>query len=397
MSTTEIADKVNALGTAWEQFKSVNDTRLKELEKKGSADVLLTEQLNKLNTALDEQKSRLEMIEAAASRPAGAEDKKGDKPEQVEYKKAFSNYLRKGVEGNLGALQSKALSVNNDPDGGYLVTPQMSANMINIIFESSPIRQLAAVETISSDALEILEDVQEMSFGWVGEVAARPETNTAQLGKKVIPAHEMHAQPSATQKLLDDASVDAEAWISAKVAERFARAEATAFVNGNGVVQPRGFLTYANGTGWGQIQQVPSGTNGAFDGDDVLTLFYALKEGYMGNASWLMNRSVVATTRTLKETTTGQYLWQPGLATGQPDTLLGRPVYMASDMPVAGTNSLSIAVGDFRRGYTIVDRAGVRILRDPFTNKPYVRFYTTRRVGGDVTNFEAIKLMRLGS
>jgi HK97 family phage major capsid protein len=351
---------------------------------------LLNETITKLNKELDAQKSHIEKLNAAVNRPA--EGKEGQEKASDEYSKAFVSYLRKGIEPEL-----KALSVNSDPDGGYLVSPTVSQRIITIVYESSPVRQLATVETISTDSLDLLEDRDQMASGWTLEVAPRGETNTAQLGKKTIPVHELFAQPKATQKVIDDAAINIEQWIAGKVAERFARDEATAFVAGDGQARPRGFLTYAAGTSWGQIQQVASGTNGTFDGDDILALFYALKEPYMSRATWMMNRAVVGAARTLKETTTGQYLWQPGLAAGQPDTLVGRPVVMANDMPVAATDSLSIAVGDFQSAYTIVDRLGIRTLRDPFTEKPFVKFYTTKRVGGDVTNFEAIKLMKLGS
>jgi len=390
-----IEEKVNTLATAWEQFKSVNDARLAEIEKRGSADVLFTAQLEKISTVLDSYKSDVDQVKAAVARPAdGAKTEAKNTAAVDEYKQAFNMYLRKGHEKGLEDLQLKALSVGTDPEGGYLVTPQMSSDITKIIFESSPIRQLASVETISTDSLDVIDDVQEFGAGWTGETTAVTETTNALVGKRSIPVMDMFAQPKATQKLLDDAGVNIEAWLNEKIADRFARLEATAFVSGTGVSQPRGILTYASGTSWGQIQQVNSGTSGVVTADGVINLFYALKEGYMANASFLANRSVVGALRLLKETT-NQYIWQPGLASGQPDTLLGRPVYMASDMPVAAANSLSIAVGDFKRAYKIVDRIGMRMMRDPFTEKPFVKFYATKRVGGDVTNFEAIKIQRL--
>jgi HK97 family phage major capsid protein len=181
----------------------------------------------------------------------------------------------------------------------------------------------------------------------------------------------------------------------AKIADIFSRRENTAFITGNGVGQPRGILTYAAGTNWGQIQQINSGTNGAVTADGIINLFYALKDEYSKRANFIMNRTVVQAVRLLKQATTNQYMWQPGLAAGAPDTLMGVPVFMATDMPVAANNALSIAVGDFQSAYQIVDRKGISILRDPFTEKPFVKFYATKRVGGDVVNFEAIKLMKL--
>lgn len=400
MSLEEVKTTVDQLATAWEAFKKKNDEELTEIKKKGSADPLITEQLTKINAALDEHKSKLEQVETAAARThkggeAGTEGK--ETAEQIEYKKAFLNYVRKGVDVGLSELQTKALSVGSDPDGGYLVAPQMSSRIIGIVRETSPIRQIATVETISSDSLELLEDRDEADAGWVGETESRPDTSTPQIGKKSIVVHEMFAKPKATQKLLDDASINTEQWLADKIAEKFSRKENTAFVSGNGVVQPRGFLTYADGTAWGQIEQKKSGSNGSFDGDDLIDLLYALKDDYARNSTFLMHRQAEALARKLKDSVSGQYIWQPGLQAGAPNVLLGRPVYQASDLPAPGTNTLSIALGDFRRGYTVVDRLGIRTLRDPYTNKPFVIFYTTKRVGGDVTNFEAIKLLKLGS
>jgi len=218
-----------------------------------------------------------------------------------------------------------------------------------------------------------------------------------QINKNNIATHEMHATPKATQKLIDDASIDVEAWVAERVAEKFANLEASAFINGDGSGKPKGILTYAAGTAFGQIEQIDSGADGAVTADGLIQLYYALKEDYAKNAAFLMRRSVLQSVRLLKEATTNQYLWQPGLAAGQPDTLLGVPVKTAADMPAAAADSLSVAVGDFKRGYLIVDRTGIRILRDPFTDKPYVKFYTTRRVGGEVVNSEAIKLLKLAS
>lgn len=384
----EIKEKVDSLAKAWEEFKATNDARLKEIEKKGSADALLVEKIEKISSHLDEQKAKIEAVEKAALRPA-ASDAKGEKSE---YEKKFSDYVR----GKVSDLEMKALSVGTDVDGGFLVTPQMSATINKVIFESSPVRQFASVETVSTSELEMIDDANDMGAGWTGETTAITETTTAQVGKKIIPTQEIYAEPRATQKLLDDSFLNVEAWLNEKIADRFARFENTAFVSGSGVAQPRGFLTYANGTSWGQIEQVASGTSATFSADNLIALFYTLKEGYMANAAWMMNRQSVRIARQLKGGD-GQYLWQPALSAGQPDLLMGRPVAMAADMPVPAASSLSVAVGDFRRGYMVVDRRGITILRDPFTAKPFVKFYTTKRVGGDVVNFEAIKLLRLGA
>ncbi len=317
------------------------------------------------------------------------------------YKAAFDTFLRKGEE-VMGPDERKALSVGTDPDGGYVVNPDLSGRIVMKVFESSPMRAYASVQVISSDALEGLFDLNEASSGWVGETDSRAETNTPQLGKWRIPAHELYAKPKATQKLLDDASINMESWLASKVAEKFARDEANAFVVGNGSNKPRGFLTYASGTTLpGTIERFPTTVNGAFaaapDGGDVLiNALYGLKQQYRANATWFMNRATLKLTRKLKDDD-GAYLWSPGIAAGQPASLLGYPVASFEDMPDPATDSLSIAVGDMREAYQIVDRIGIRTLRDPYSAKPYVEFYTTKRVGGDVVNFEAIKLIEFTS
>ena len=399
MSISEITERVATLGNAWEQFKQVNDARLREVERKGHADPLYNEHLHHISSTLDNYKSRLDQIETAYSRPVlgGDAEHKGMERANGEYGKAFRNYLRKGMDAGLEALETKALSVGSDPDGGYLVTPSMSSKIVQAIFETSPLRQLASIENISSDSLELIDDHDQAAAGWTSETGSVSETSSPTLAKRNIPTHELYAQPKATQKLVDDSAVDIEAWLSGKIADIFARKENTAFIGGNGVGQPRGILTYASGTSWGKIEQVNSGTNGAVTADALIKLFYSLKDAYSKNATFVMNRTVVQAVRLLKESTTNQYMWQPGLAAGAPDTLMGVPVALAADMPIAETGSLSVAVGDFKAGYQIVDRRGIRILRDPFTEKPFVKFYATKRVGGDVINFDAIKLMKLSN
>jgi HK97 family phage major capsid protein len=396
MSLSEITDRVHQLGSAWEQFKQVNDARLREIEKKGQADPLYNEHLSRINQALDSYKSRVDQLETAYSRPAAAfGEEKSAHGRDSDYSKAFRMYLRKGMDAGLEHLQTKTLSGGIDADGGFLVTNAMSERIVRIVNESSPLRQLASVETISSDTLDIIEDPQEMGASWVSEMGARADTATPDVGKHSIAVHEMFAQPKATQRLVDDSSIDIEQWVAEKVGDRFARLESTAFITGTGSGQPQGILSYPAGTAWGQIQQINSGTSAVVTGDSLIRLFYALKDEYARRATFLMNRSVVQSVRLLKGTTNDQYLWQPGLAAGAPETLLGVPVVHAADMPVAAASSLSVAVGDFRSGYLIVDRTGVRILRDPFTDKPFIKFYTTKRVGGEVVNYEAIKLLRL--
>lgn len=400
MSISEITERVHSMGQAWEQFKHVNDQRLHEMERKGNADPLYTEHLKRIGDALDQQKRRVDQLETAHARPAlDAYGVKHTSEDMSEYRAAFTHYLRKGMEGGLEQIQLKTLSANggSGTEGGYLVTPHMGDTISKIVTESSPMRALAAVETISSDTLDLIEDTGEMQAVWVDEDDARDVTDNPLFGKRTIETHEMYANPRATQKLIDDASIDIENWVSQKVAERFARLEATAFITGDGTKKPTGILGYAAGTSWGQVEQLTSGSSGAIDSDDLIKLYYKLKDEYSKNATFLMNRTTVQALRLLKDTATDQYIWQPGLALGTPDTLLGVPVALASDMPAASANNLAVAVGDFKRGYMIVDRVGIRMLRDPYTAKPFVLFYTTKRVGGEVVNFEAIKLLKVAA
>jgi HK97 family phage major capsid protein len=416
---------VDALHAGFEEFKKANDERLAQIEKKGSADVVTEAKLQKIEADLEKaQKIADEAVLASKRQSRIVTDERGEvvdldrkaqewasmnarrrgavagsfgAADMDGYKAAFDTFLRKGEE-VMGPDERKALSVGTDPDGGYVVNPDLSGRIVMKVFETSPMRAYASVQVISSDALEGLFDLNEASSGWVGETDSRAETNTPQLGKWRIPAHELYAKPKATQKLLDDASINMEAWLASKVSEKFARDEANAFVVGNGVNKPRGFLTFPSGTTLpGTIERFDTGVNGAFaaapnGGDVLINALYGLKQQYRANATWFMNRATLKLTRKLKDSD-GAYLWSPGIAAGQPASLLGYPVASFEDMPDPATDSLSIAVGDMREAYQIVDRLGIRTLRDPYSAKPYVEFYTTKRVGGDVVNFEALKLI----
>ncbi len=424
--TLDTRTAVYELGRTFEAFKESNDRRLKEIEQKGSADPLTEMKVNRINAdmqrAIDsanEAKRRMEQMETALHRTpgqlAGGEWKEMDlflreRKGRIDgdlgidgyrnYKNALQSYLRKNNAGS-NLEETKALSVGSDPDGGYTVTPDMTGRIAQLVRDTSPMRQVANVVTIGTDALEGINDLNEATSGWVGETESRSETTSPKIGEYRIPVHEQYAEPRATQKLLDDALFNVEEWLSGKIADRLARMENDAFVNGNGVKKPRGFLTYSAGTPsastFNVIEQIPSGASGAFagtnPGDALINLVYALKAAYRENAVFMMKRSVLAEVRKLKDTT-GNYLWQPDFQQRQGGTLLGFNVVEAEDMPSIAANSLSIAFGDFNKGYQIVDRQGIRILRDSFTAKPYVKFYTTKRTGGDVVNFEAIKLMK---
>lgn len=420
-----LVDSVKTVNKAFDEYKKVNDERLKEIEVKSSADPLLEEKLAKIDGAMEAAQKRLDDFELSTKRQArvvtdqdgneinldvkaqewigpvakarGTQMPEFDGAGLEAYKSAFNKYLRKDDRG-LNADEYKALSVGTDVDGGYVVHPDMSGQVVGINYETSPMRAYASTQVISTDALEGLFDLDEASAGWVGETSARSETDTPELGAWRIPVHEIYANPKATQKILDDASINMEAWLAAKVADKFARTEANAFVVGNGVKKPRGFLDYASGTTVpGTIERIITGVNGAYaaapaGGDALINALYSLKAQYRANATWFMNRATLKLTRKLKDSD-GAYLWAPGIAAGQPSTILGYPMASFEDMPDPATDSLSVAVGDMRATYQIVDRIGIRTLRDPYSSKPYVSFYSTKRVGGDVVNFESLKLI----
>jgi HK97 family phage major capsid protein len=431
----ELKDVIEGLGKTFDEFKKKNDERLVQIEKDGKADPLLEGQLTKMNERLDELgaiKTRLTEAENAFARRTPATDdgtsgKMQAKADQFarmvaksrgipaselvkdfgpkglsEYKAHFQEWMRKGDRYANQPEALKSLSVGSDPDGGYFVEPDTSGRIVTKIFETSPMRQVANVLSIGTDALEGIFDLDEVGSGWVGETEARPDTTTPKLAAWRIPVHEMYAQPLITQKLLDDSLVDLESWLAEKVSTKFARKENAAFVVGDGVGKPRGFLTYPAGTTLpGSIQQVSTGVSGGFatdgtGGDVLLDAIYSLKQGYRPNSRWFMPRTATGQVRQLKAGD-GTYLWAPGIGATQPATLLGYPILEFEDMPQIGANSLSIAYGDMAETYQIVDRIGVRVLRDPFTSKPYIKFYTTKRVGGDVINFEAMKIIKFAS
>ncbi|MBI1239054.1 MAG: phage major capsid protein [Alphaproteobacteria bacterium] len=406
-SSRDLLDAFDEFLGTFEAFKAANDERLAEIEKRVSADVVTEEKVDRINRALSEYKARTDEMALSLRRPAiGAPAAKGRglEPRDRDHAAAFDHYVRKGETAGLSSLEVKSLSTSSDPDGGYLVPRETEAMIERVLRQVSPIRAIASVRQIASASLKKPTSLGTLGSGWVGETAARPETAASTLSVVEFPTMELYAMPAATQSLLDDALINVDEWLAEEIQHEFAAQEGAAFVGGDGIAKPRGFLSYetvANASyAWGKIGYIASGNAGAFGSpnpsDRLIDLVYAPKQIYRQNASWVMNRSVEASVRKLKDGQ-GNYLWQPAAAAGQPATLLGYPVIEAEDMPDLAPNALSIAFGDFARGYLIVDRAGVRVLRDPFTAKPFVLFYTTKRVGGGVQNFEAIKLMKFAS
>ena len=390
---------------AFEAFKDVNDRRLGEIEQKLSADVVTRDKMDRINRAMDEQKKVLDQMLLKKARPAlGSGQGCELSPEAEEHKAAFDAYVRRGDEAGLRELEAKAFSATTGADGGYLVPPETDNEIGRRVSVVSPMRALSTVRTVSTSVLKKPFATAGLSTGWVAETAARSQTNTPQLAELSFPTMELYAMPAATQALLDDAAVDIEAWIAGEVDIVFAEQEGDAFIRGDGVNKPKGFLTYTavaeNTWTWGNLGYVATGAAGAWKttgpSDTLVDVIYALKAGHRQNGTFMMNRKTQADVRKFKDAD-GNYLWRPPASAGQPASLMGFPIAEAEEMPDVGANALAVAFGDFRSGYLVVDRAGVRILRDPYSAKPYVLFYTTKRVGGGVQNFEAIKLVKFAA
>ncbi|MEM7425193.1 MAG: phage major capsid protein, partial [Pseudomonadota bacterium] len=339
-----------------------------------------------------------------ARRPQIGAGREHEDARAVEHKQAFEAYVRKGETGDLRGLEAKALSVQSDPDGGYLVPDETETEVGRLLAEASPIRAIAGIRQVSSSVYKKPFATTGPATGWVAETGVRPETASPQLAELQFPAMELYAMPAATQTLLDDGAVNIDQWIAEEVQTAFAEQETAAFVNGDGVAMPRGFLNYTNVADsawtWGNVGYIASGADGAFaaadPSDALIDLIYAVKAGYRQNGHWVMNRKTQGEIRKIKDGD-GNYIWQPAAQAGGAATLTNFPIAESEDMPDMASDSFSIAFGDFRRGYLIVDRVGVRVLRDPYSSKPYVLFYTTKRVGGGVQNFEAIKLMKFAA
>lgn len=390
----EVAAAFGEFMHAFEAFKNTNDRRLGEIERRAAADPVTSDKLARIERTLDElsvKGARLPIGGNGAVR-AGA---------GLAHKMAFDGYVRKGETASLRSLEGKALSSGSEPDGGYLV-PDETERMVNsALRDYSPIRAIAGVRQVSGSVYKKPFAITGFETGWVGETAARAQTATPTLAELSFPTMELYAMPAATSSLLDDSAVNIDEWLAGEVRVAFAEQEGKAFVTGDGVNKPTGFLTYptvANASWtWGNIGFVASGAAGAFPaadpGDRLIDLVYAVKAGYRANASFVMNRATQSVLRKMKDGD-GNYLWQPAIKPGDAPTLLGYQVAESEDMPNIAPGSLSLAFGDFNRGYLIVDRVGIRVLRDPYSSKPYVLFYTTKRVGGGVQDFDAIKLMR---
>jgi HK97 family phage major capsid protein len=395
-SAHDVAGEFDAFTRAFEAFKDTNDQRLADIERRGSADTVTSDKLARIERNLDELALKSQRPHLAGSAPRSIATR--------EHKSAFETYVRKGESTRLTALEGKALSVGSDPDGGYLV-PDETERTVNMALKAiSPIRAIAGIRQVSGSVYKKPFSTTGFGTGWVGETPVRPETATPNLAELSFPTMELYAMPAATSSLLDDSAVNIDEWIADEVRSAFAEQEGKAFVTGNGVNKPKGFLDYAKvdnaAWSWGNVGTIATGVSGAFPatnaGDKLIDLVYAVKSGYRANGTFVMNRSTQSAVRKMKDGD-GTYLWQPAAKPGDAPSLMGYAIAEAEDMPDIAADSHALAFGDFRRGYLIVDRVGIRVLRDPYSSKPYVLFYTTKRVGGGIQDFDAIKLLKFGA
>lgn len=349
-----------------------------------------------LRSDVDDVKSRLERVSRAAARPVI----EGAAPVSAEVKGFVDGYLRRGRESEL-----KSISGTVPADGGYAVPREIDALIASRLKAISPIRAIAQVVQTGTAGYRKLVTTGGTASGWVSETAGRPETGTPSFAEIAPPTGELYANPAASQAMLDDAAFDLESWLADEIAMEFARAEGAAFVGGSGVNQPKGFLAAPNSAAddaarpFGTLQFLASGDAAGLGGLVELVLVdlvHALRAGHRQGASWVMNAATLAEVRKLRGTD-GTFLWQPGLMDGQPDRLLGYPVVEAEDMPDIAAGACPIAFGNFRAGYLIAERSATAILRDPFTNKPFVHFYATKRIGGQVLDSDAIKLLKIAA
>ncbi|WP_417273877.1 phage major capsid protein [Celeribacter halophilus] len=362
-----------------------------------------------IKSKLQEQEERLTMLDRKShtigrplTRPALSATQEVD----LSHKSAFTTYVRNGDDEALRALEleGKSMSAAVNGDGGYLVDPQTSEVIKSVLKSTASIRSIANVVNVEATSYDVLIDTTDLGSGWVSETGTLSETATPTIDRISIPLYELSALPKASQRLLDDSAFDIEGWLAARIADKFASAEASAFINGDGVDKPTGILNHTqvdnDSWSWGSLGYVATGTDGGFDAanpaDAIVELVYALGAQYRANGTFVMNSKTAGQVRKLKDAD-GRFLWSDSLAAGEPARLMGYPVLIAEDMPDIASDAAAIAFGDFAAGYTVAERPDLRILRDPFSAKPHVLFYATKRVGGDVSDFAAIKLLKFGT
>lgn len=390
---TDVNKTIEDLGKAFEAFKATHTQELNALKQsQGAGD--FQAKIEKINADIDRHQREIE--DAHTKLAAAQQGAPNAGPVDKEYSAAFRAHFARGD------VQA-SLNKGTASEGGYLAPIEWDRTITDRLVQVSPIRGIASVQSISTAGYSKLFNNRGTTSGWVGETTARPQTNTPTFSPMTYKPGELYANPAATQQMLDDAEVNLEQWLAGEVETEFAYQEGIAFLTGTGANdRPNGLLTYVTGGAnaaahpWGDIKTVSSGAVGAITSDALIDLIYELPEEYTANARFLMNRTTQGVIRKLKDGD-GNYLWQPSYVAGQPATIAGYPVTTVAGMPNVAANAISVMFGDFKRGYQIVDRTGVRVLRDPFTNKPFVQFYTTKRVGGGLLNPDVLKALKVAA
>lgn len=394
----DVEQVAQELQAKFDAFKEKNDKRLEAVEQEKGKLAGEVETLNGKLSELDELKSALEEELKQVKRPAGGPQSKA----ASEHKTAFIGFMRKGKDDGLRELERKALQVGVDEDGGYAVPEELDRTILNLLKDEVVMRQEATTITVGGANYKKLVNLGGTASGWVGETDARPETDASKLGQIEPFMGEIYGNPQATQTMLDDAFFNVEDWINSELAIEFAEQEEIAFTSGNGTKKPKGFLAYASTLdpdktrAFGTLQHILSGAAAGVTADAIIKLVYTLRKVHRNGAKFMMNNNSLFAIRILKDSE-GNYLWRPGLELGQPSSLAGYGVAENEQMPDIAADANAIAFGNFKRGYTIVDRIGTRILRDPYTKKPFVGFYTTKRTGGMLVDSQAIKLLQIGT
>ncbi|WP_330926297.1 phage major capsid protein [Candidatus Sororendozoicomonas aggregata] len=397
---TDIQDIENVakeIKQSFNDFKEKNDQRLEAVEQEKGKLAGQVDDLNSKLSELDALKTSLEEELKTIKRPGTT----GNKNKDVEaHQEAFARFVRKGDDNGLKALEQKALNTGADEDGGYAVPEELDRSLLDLQRDAVVMRQEANVITVGTGDYKKLVNLHGAASGWVGEEDARPQTGTPKLAQIAPLMGEIYGNPQATQKMLDDSFFNVENWLSNELQIEFSEKEEAAFTSGDGNLKAKGFLAYSNteeddaARDFGILQAVRSGSASGITADALIKLVYALRKVHRMGAKFMMNNKTLFDVRILKDSE-GNYLWRPGLDVGQPSSLLGYSIAENEQMPEVAADALPVAFGNFKRAYTIVDRIGTRVLRDPFTNKPFVGFYTTKRVGGMLTDSEAIKLLKV--
>ncbi|WP_341268648.1 phage major capsid protein [Morganella morganii] len=391
----DVSEVAKELKSSFEEFQKKNDKRIDAIESEKGKLAESVDTLNGKLSELDELKLSLEAELAAVKRPGGGVANK----DVAEHKSAFGLFVRKGKDDGLAELEQKAMQIGSDPDGGYAVPEELDRNIISALRDEVVMRQECNVVLVGTPSYKRLVNKGGTSSGWVGETDARPETNTSKIGIVEPVWGEIYGNPAATQTMLDDAFFNVEQFITDELTIEFAEQEEAAFTNGDGSKKPKGLLAYGSDDKgdkdreWGKLQHLLLKKTDELTADEVMQLVYTLRKPYRNGAKFMMNNSTLFKVRTLKDSQ-GNYLWQPGLQLGQPSALLGYGIAENEQFADMAAGAAPLAFGNFKRCYTILDRIGIRMLRDPYTNKPFVHFYTTKRVGSMMVDSNAVKLLK---